>query len=50
MSSSSSNLSQTLPILVFEEQWTIDDYIRELAAGCYFVKEYFDIALNDKKI
>ena len=29
---------------------SIDDYIRELAADCYIVKEYFDIALNEIKL
>jgi hypothetical protein len=50
MNSSSINSSQALPVLIFEEQWTIDDYIRELAAGYYFVKEDFDIPLNEIKL
>ena len=50
MNSSSINSSQALPVLIFEEQWTINDYIRELAAGYYFVKEDFDIPLNEIKL
>jgi len=45
-----SNQSQTIPALLFEKDWTIDDYIRELSAGRYIVKEYFDIALNEIKL
>ena len=47
---SNSNQSQTMPVLFFEENWTIDDYIRELTAGSYIIKEYFDIALNEIKL
>jgi len=43
-------MSQTMPVLLFEKDWSIDDYIRELAADCYIVKEYFDIALNEIKL
>jgi len=45
-----SNQSLTIPALLFEKDWTIDDYIRELSAGRYIVKEYFDIALNEIKL
>ena len=43
-------MSQTMPVLLFEKDWSIDDYIRELAADCYIVKDYFDIALNEIKL
>ena len=43
-------MSQTMPVLLFEKDWPIDDYIRKLAADCYIVKEYFDIALNEIKL
>jgi hypothetical protein len=38
---------EQLPYLVFETNWTIDEYIEELAAGNYFVKEYAGIAINE---
>ena len=37
-------------MLLFEKYWSIDEYISELATGCYFVKEYSDIALNEIKL
>ena len=33
--------------MLFETNWTIDEYIEELAAGNYFVKEYADIAISE---
>jgi hypothetical protein len=39
-----------LRYLVFETNWTIDEYIEELAAGNYFIKDYFDIALSEIKL
>jgi hypothetical protein len=45
---STSGTSESLSVLKYG--WTIKDYIRELAAGCYFVIEYFDIAINEIKL
>ncbi len=47
---STSGTSKSLSVLKYENGWKIKDYIRELAAGCYFVKEYFDIAINEIKL
>jgi hypothetical protein len=38
---------EQLPYLLFETNWTIDEYIEEQAAGKYFVKEYADIAISE---
>jgi hypothetical protein len=35
------------PYLVFETNWTIDEFIEELAAGNYFIKDYSDIAIGE---
>ena len=42
--------TESLRVLKFENRWTTEEYIRELAAGCYIVKEYFDIAINEIKL
>ncbi len=47
---STSGTSESLSVLKYENGWKIKDYIRELAAGCYFVIEYFDIAINEIKL
>ncbi len=41
--------SESLSILKYENRWTSEEYIRELVAGGYIVKEYFDIAINEIK-
>jgi len=42
--------SESLSVLKYENRWTTEEYIRELVAGCYIVKEYFDIAINEIKL
>jgi len=42
--------SESLSILKYENRWTTEEYIRELVAGGYIVKEYFDIAINEIKL
>ncbi len=42
--------TESLRVLKFENRWKTEEYIRELAAGCYIVKEYFDIAINEIKL
>ena len=42
--------SESLSILKYENRWTSEEYIRELVAGGYIVKEYFDIAINEIKL
>ena len=36
-------------ILKYEDEWKISEYIKELAAGGYLIKDYFEIAMNDVK-
>jgi hypothetical protein len=42
--------SESLSVLKYENRWTTEEYIRELVAGCYIVKEYFAIAINEIKL
>jgi hypothetical protein len=47
---STNGTSESLSVLKYENRWTAEDYIRELVADCYIVKEYFDIANNEIKL
>jgi hypothetical protein len=47
---STNGTSESLSVLKYENRWTTEDFIRELVAGCYIVKEYFDIAINEIKL